>query len=55
MCYYYGPRDAVYEKLGHAEVVQVQLEADKAKSEMGKFADVSLACSSHINIQQSNC
>jgi hypothetical protein len=30
----------VYERLGHAEVVQVQLDPDKARTEMEKFADV---------------
>ena len=41
MCYYSGPQDAVYERLGHAEVVQVQLDGSKAEQEMQKFADVS--------------
>lgn len=40
MCYYYGPKSTVYEELGHAEVVQVQLDPDKAQKEMEKFADV---------------
>lgn len=40
VCYYYGPKSTVYEELGHAEVVQVQLEAGKAQTEMEKFADV---------------
>ena len=42
MCYYSGPQDAVYERLGHAEVVQVQLGGSKAEQEMQKFADVSV-------------
>ena len=41
VCYYSGPQDALYEKLGHAEVVQVQLDGSKTKQEMEKFADVS--------------
>ncbi|BDA44563.1 probable peptide methionine sulfoxide reductase MsrA [Coccomyxa sp. Obi] len=40
VCYYYGPKSTVYEELGHAEVVQVQLDPDKAQKEMEKFADV---------------
>ncbi|CAL5228143.1 g11222 [Coccomyxa viridis] len=40
VCYYSGPQDALYEKLGHAEVVQVQLDGSKTKQEMEKFADV---------------
>ena len=45
MCYYSGPQDALYEKLGHAEVVQVQLDGKKTQQEMERFADVSLPCS----------
>lgn len=41
MCYYSGPQDALYEKLGHAEVVQVQLDSSKTQQEMEKFADAS--------------
>lgn len=40
VCYYYGPKSTVYEELGHAEVVQVQLDPDQAQKEMEKFADV---------------
>ena len=40
VCYYYGPKSTVYEELGHAEVVQVQLDPEKAQKEMHKFADV---------------
>ena len=42
VCYYSGPQDALYERLGHAEVVQVELDGSKAKQEMEKYADVSL-------------
>ena len=42
VCYYSGPQDALYEKLGHAEVVQVELDGSKAQQEMEKYADVSL-------------
>ena len=42
VCYYSGPQDALYEKLGHAEVVQVELDGSKARQEMEKYADVSL-------------
>ena len=42
VCYYSGPQDALYEKLGHAEVVQVELDGSKAQQEMQKYADVSL-------------
>ena len=40
VCYYYGKRDTVYENLGHAEVVKLDLDADaeKAKQEMEMFA-----------------
>ncbi len=41
VCYYSGPQDALYEKLGHAEVVQVELDGSKTKQEMERFADVS--------------
>ena len=47
VCYYSGPQDALYEKLGHAEVVQIELDGSKAQQEMEKFADVSLH--SHYN------
>lgn len=41
-CYYYGPRETVYEKLGHAEVVQLELNgsAEGARKQMEVFADV---------------
>ena len=41
MCYYYGPGDSVYEKLGHAEVVQLELAgaASEAEQQMRAFAD----------------
>jgi peptide methionine sulfoxide reductase MsrA len=38
VCYYYGPGNSVYEKLGHAEVVQLEL-SDDASSEFAAFAD----------------
>ena len=44
MCYYSGPQAALYEKLGHAEVVQVQLDSSKSQQEMERFADVSVPC-----------
>lgn len=44
VCYYSGPQNALYEKLGHAEVVQVQLDGSKTKQEMERFADVSVPC-----------
>ena len=37
MCYYYGKRDTVYEELGHAEVVQMDLTKNPEK-EMEVFA-----------------
>ncbi|KAK9837439.1 hypothetical protein WJX81_002398 [Elliptochloris bilobata] len=40
VCYYYGPPDSVYERLGHAEVVQVQLDKNAAQEELERFADV---------------
>lgn len=40
MCYYYGPRDSVYERLGHAEVVQLQLDPSREHMEFSRFADV---------------
>lgn len=42
ICYYYGPGNTVYEKLGHAEVTQVELGSDGGSSEqesMRAFAD----------------
>lgn len=41
VCYYYGPGDTVYEKLGHAEVVQLELQggAPQAEQQMRAFAD----------------
>lgn len=38
VCYYYGPGNSVYEKLGHAEVVQLEL-GDDARKEFAAFAD----------------
>eukprot|EP00884_Botryococcus_braunii_P022626 jgi/Botrbrau1/9047/Bobra.0376s0023.1 len=40
-CYYYGPRETVYEKLGHAEVVQLELRGppENAREQMQVFAD----------------
>ena len=37
VCYYYGSSDTVYERLGHAEVVQVEYETE---DEFKTFADV---------------
>lgn len=41
ICYYYGPGNTVYEKLGHAEVTQVELGAggNSEEAAMGAFAD----------------
>ena len=41
VCYYYGPKQAVYEELGHAEVVQMELrgESGQTKRQMEAFAD----------------
>jgi peptide methionine sulfoxide reductase MsrA len=42
VCYYYAPGSTIYESLGHAEVVKVNLDAsndDIAKSQFKKFAD----------------
>mmetsp|Transcript_19264 Transcript_19264/g.58164 ORF Transcript_19264/g.58164 Transcript_19264/m.58164 type:complete len:324 (-) Transcript_19264:298-1269(-) len=40
ICYYYGPGNTVYEKLGHAEVTQVELGGgDTARTAMQAFAD----------------
>jgi peptide methionine sulfoxide reductase MsrA len=33
VCYYSGPRGSVYEELGHAETVQVDLRGDPAQAE----------------------
>jgi hypothetical protein len=69
VCYYSGPQDAVYERLGHAEVVQVQLDGSKAEQEMQKFADVSadhpltvisnntglLACNQYTRLDLARC
>ena len=58
MCYYSGPRDSVYERLGHAEVVQLQLDPQRQHAELEKFADVRMCpfawlqplhCSSHVS------
>jgi len=38
VCYYYSSPDTVYEKLGHAEVVQVSLRNEAAESELREFA-----------------
>jgi hypothetical protein len=40
VCYYSGPGDSVYERLGHAEVVQLQLDPAKERAELQSFADV---------------
>ena len=41
VCYYYGPKQAVYEELGHAEVVQMELRGETAQTrrQMEAFAD----------------
>lgn len=41
VCYYYGPKHAVYEELGHAEVVQMELRGETAQTrrQMEAFAD----------------
>ena len=41
VCYYYGPKQAVYEELGHAEVVQMELRGESAQTrrQMEAFAD----------------
>lgn len=41
VCYYYGPKQAVYEELGHAEVVQMELrgESGQTKRQMEAFAE----------------
>lgn len=38
VCYYYGKRDTIYEDLGHAEVVQLDLTSNPEK-EMEMFAN----------------
>lgn len=38
VCYYYGPEGSVYEKLGHAEVVQVELSTEQAEAQFREFA-----------------
>lgn len=40
VCYYFGKKGTIYEDLGHAEVVQLDLSNDsnRAKKEMEKFA-----------------
>ena len=41
VCYYYGPKQAVYEELGHAEVVQMERRGESAQTrrQMEAFAD----------------
>lgn len=42
VCYYYGPSNTVYEKLGHAEVVQLELQGGapgQVEQQMRAFAD----------------
>ena len=50
VCYYSGPQNALYEKLGHAEVVQVELDGSKTQQEMQKFADVSVFASGLLQL-----
>ncbi|CAG9467039.1 unnamed protein product [Pedinophyceae sp. YPF-701] len=38
VCYYSGPKDALYEKLGHAEVVAVGLDAGSEEAQFRMFA-----------------
>ena len=38
-CYYYNAPDTLYERQGHAEVVQVGIDSSKAEKEMGVFAE----------------
>ena len=41
VCYYYGSKPTVYEELGHAEVVQMELRGESAQTrrQMEAFAD----------------
>lgn len=39
VCYYYNAPDSLYEKQGHAEVVQVGIDSSNAADEFGKFAE----------------
>ena len=45
VCYYYGAADTVYERLGHAEVVQI---AYKDEDEFKKFCEVYFLSLIHI-------
>lgn len=38
-CYYYNAPDTLYEKQGHAEVVQVGLDSAKAAEQFGAFSE----------------
>ena len=38
-CYYYNSPESQYERQGHAEVVQVGLNSEKAKDELAMFAE----------------
>jgi peptide methionine sulfoxide reductase MsrA len=40
VCYYYAPEDTVYERLGHAEVVQVELRGDERAEQFRRLARV---------------
>jgi peptide methionine sulfoxide reductase MsrA len=39
VCYYYNQPDTLYERQGHAEVVQVGIDSSKAEKEFGMFAE----------------
>lgn len=38
-CYYYNAPDTLYEKQGHAEVVQVGIDSAKAAEQFGAFSE----------------
>lgn len=38
-CYYYNAPDTLYEKQGHAEVVQVGIDSEKAAEQFGAFSE----------------
>ena len=46
VCYYYGPRDSIYESNGHAEVVQLELEKDSAQVRQCAFCACKPLCTS---------
>lgn len=44
VCYYYSDPRTIYEKLGHAEVVQVALSAQDESAQAAEFRSVQRVC-----------